>query len=706
MVQDEKSHNDLQNRLQFEALITDLSARFVRLTSDKVDEEIERALGSVLYFFHGDRCGLIKIIHEQEFSHLTHAFYAPGFQPVSKNLNLYGLYPWMHQRMIQQKKPIILTNVSNMPPEAVRDMQTFEEMGIRSLLSIPVFAGERVQYILTFQTMRAERTWPVEYVQRLQLLAEILVNALTRREADQALRKSEGELEDQLKFERVLSEISARFVSLRVDQIDGAIEEAQRTIVEVLDLDRSVLFKLTGQGDDVEITHTWNKPQWDRLPRMTGKGTYPWAYEKLTRGEIMVFSSTDELPPEASIDKESHKIFGAKSSLGFGLWAGGRFFGALTFTTLSKGRKWPLHLINRLKMVSEIFANALARKNAEEQLYDQLKEIQELKEQLEKDNVYLRSEIKLLHEHGEIIGESEVMRQVLVRAEQVAPTETTVLILGETGTGKELLAREIHAMSKRKERPLVTVNCASLPPTLIESELFGREKGAYTGALSRMVGRFETAEGATLFLDEIGELPHEVQGKLLRFLENGTFERLGSAKTIRLNVRVIAVTNRDLISEVKVGRFRKDLFYRLNIFPITIPPLRERPEDIPLLVWAFVQQFEKKMGKHIDNIPQTGMEVLSRHSWPGNVRELKNVIERAMIISGGSLEIFPPTISAHEEPQSQLLEDIKRGHILRVLEKTRWRIAGKNGAAEILGVKRSTLYNMMKHLGIQRDDVR
>jgi len=473
MVQDKRRHNDLQSRLQFEALITDLSARFVRLTSDKVDQEIEQALGRVTDFFDGDRCGLIKIIHKQKFSHITHAYYAPGLQPVSKDLNLYGLYPWQHTRMIEQKQPIILTSLSDMPPEAVRDRQTYEEMGIRSLLSIPVFAGEQVQYILTFQTMRVERIWPTEYVQRLQLLAEILVNALTRKEADQALRKSEKELEGQLKFEKVLSEISARFVSLRFDEIDSVIEEAQRTIVKVLDLDRSVLFQLNEQTDEIEITHTWNKPQWERLPRLTGKNVYPWAYQKLTHGETMVFSSIDELPPEASIDIESHKKFGAKSSLGFGLFIGGRFLAALTFTSLSKEREWPPDLVNRLKLVSEVIASALARKNAEKELHNRLQEIQALKEQLEKDNVYLRSEIKLLHEHGEIVGESEAMRRVLIRAEQVAPTDTTVLILGETGTGKELLAREIHAISRRRDRPLVTVNCASLPPTLIESELFG-----------------------------------------------------------------------------------------------------------------------------------------------------------------------------------------------------------------------------------------
>jgi PAS domain S-box-containing protein len=341
------------------------------------------------------------------------------------------------------------------------------------------------------------------------------------------------------------------------------------------------------------------------------------------------------------------------------------------------------------------------RKLMEEQLRDRFNEIERLKEQLEKENVYLREEVKLLCEHGDIVGESEAMRQVLVSAEQVAPTSSTVLILGETGTGKELFARAIHNMSKRGERPLVTVNCASLPPTLIESELFGREKGAFTGAMTRMSGRFEIADGSSLFLDEIGEFPIELQGKLLRILETGTFERLGSTKTIQVNVRLIAATNRDLIEAVKEGKFRKDLYYRLNVFPIVIPPLRERTEDIPALVWAFIRQYEKELGKRIEGFPQKSMESLIRYPWPGNVRELKNVIERAMITSKKDFDVMAPALSLPGESAGHILKDIERRHILSVLKSTGWRIAGKGGAAEKLGLKRTTLISKMEVLGIR-----
>jgi formate hydrogenlyase transcriptional activator len=336
-------------------------------------------------------------------------------------------------------------------------------------------------------------------------------------------------------------------------------------------------------------------------------------------------------------------------------------------------------------------------------LREKLFEIDQLKKQLEKENLYLREEIELREMHEEIIGRSSAMKQILVQIEKVAGMDTTVLLEGETGVGKELMARAVHRLSDRKDRPMLTINCASLPPTLIESELFGREKGAYTGAMTQMPGRFEVAEGGTLFLDEIGELPQEVQAKLLRVLEEGEFERLGSTKTIKTNIRIIAATNRNLAQEVVKGNFRKDLFYRLNVFPIFIPPLRERPEDIPPLVWAFVRHYEKKMGKLINHIPIKSMQDLKHYSWPGNARELRNIIEYAMIVtSSKTLEVQVPRMMPAANSGSLLLEDVERKHILGVLQKTGWRLTGPDGAAEILGLKRTTLQSKLKKLGIRR----
>jgi PAS domain S-box-containing protein len=358
------------------------------------------------------------------------------------------------------------------------------------------------------------------------------------------------------------------------------------------------------------------------------------------------------------------------------------------------------------------------RKRAEEATLAAYEEIRRLKDRLHADNVYLQEEIKRKCNFGEIVGHSAAIQKVLDQVEQVAGTSATVLLLGETGTGKELLARAIHSISPRRARPMLMVNCAALPATLVESELFGREKGAFTGAFARQIGRFEQADGSTLFLDEIGELPLEVQVKLLRVLQHGQFERLGSTRTLSADVRIIAASNRDLETMVTEGRFREDLFYRLNVFPIRLPPLRERPEDIPSLVWAFLNEFGRTMGKTIDSIPHATMEALRRHSWPGNIRELRNVIERAVILAQGSvLHVELPSrsnataiapalsreVEEEETPAAELtLDEMQRRHILAVLQKTGWRVSGKNGAAAILGLKPTTLESKMAKLGIKR----
>jgi PAS domain S-box-containing protein len=358
---------------------------------------------------------------------------------------------------------------------------------------------------------------------------------------------------------------------------------------------------------------------------------------------------------------------------------------------------------NGQRLVLSIVRDITERKQAEEAVRQALLEVRRLKDQLQAENVYLREEIRAALNFGAIIGQSAAIKRVLRQAEQVAGTDATVLLLGETGTGKELLASAIHHLSPRRDRPMVKVNCAALPATLVESELFGREKGAYTGALSKQAGRFELAHGSTIFLDEVGDLPPEVQVKLLRVLQEGTLEHLGSPKPIQVNVRVIAATNRDLAQAVRDGRFREDLFYRLNVFPITVPPLREHPEDIPLLVWAFVEEFARTLGKTIRAIARESMEALQRYPWPGNVRELRNIIERAMITgTGPTLRIALPGIADSVAPRSLALEDVEREHILHVLALTDWRVRGKDGAAEMLRLKPTTLESRMSKLGIQR----
>ena len=349
------------------------------------------------------------------------------------------------------------------------------------------------------------------------------------------------------------------------------------------------------------------------------------------------------------------------------------------------------------------------QKQTEHQLRNVLSEMKVLKKQLEEECTYLDEEIKLIHDHENIIGESEVFKYVLYSLEQIAPTDTTVLILGETGTGKELIARAIHYRGKRKDRPLIKVDCAALPANLIESELFGHEKGAFTDAVEKRIGRFELADGATIFLDEIGELPVALQKKLLRVLQDGEFERLGSSQVRRTDVRIIAATNRNLEEDVRKGRFRKDLWYRLNVFPLSIPPLRNRTDDIPLLINGVIKKVQGRLGKDIKTIPTDVMNSLKAYPWPGNVRELENVIERAVIVTTGNMLQLAAPLKApesdagapHNAPMKSLSE-MEKEYIMQALRKTNWNISGKDGAAELLGLNSSTLRGRMRKHGIRR----
>jgi formate hydrogenlyase transcriptional activator len=347
------------------------------------------------------------------------------------------------------------------------------------------------------------------------------------------------------------------------------------------------------------------------------------------------------------------------------------------------------------------------------------REIRELKEQLSKEKLYLEDEIRTEMNFAQIIGNSASLRRVLKGVGTVAPTDSTVLIYGETGTGKELIARAIHDLSPRRSKPFVKLNCAAIPTGLLESELFGHEKGAFTGAIAQRIGRFEVANGGTIFLDEIGEIPLELQTKLLRVLQEREFERLGSSRTLRTDARLIAATNRDLEAMVSDQKFRSDLFFRLNVFPVHVPPLRERQGDIPLLVRHFTQQFSRHMKKVMETIPSATMDALCRYHWPGNIRELQNVIERAVIISTGpalSVDVadlkFPKTNHPEERvapPNSStngglnhLLEETERQQVLQALKQCNWVVAGPDGAAALLGVNRSTLQVRIRKLGISR----
>ena len=510
-------------------------------------------------------------------------------------------------------------------------------------------------------------------------------------------------IQERLRFETMLADLSTRFINLAADQIDTEIVNHLKQIAETLEIDRCSVAEYNTDKTKLKVTHAYAVPGVARMPDLVINKKLPWYNKKLQRGESLVINSPDNLPDEAFVEREYLQQEGVKSSVLIPLAVGGTFLGVVGFASLRSQRSWNEALVQRLKLVGQVFANALMRKRAEEKLYKAFTEINQLKDRLEAENTFLKEEINLQHAHGGFVGQSPPIKNILSQAEQVADTDTAVLLLGETGTGKGLLAQQIHNLSRRNGRTMITVNCAALPSTLIESELFGHEKGAYTGAQSRRIGRFELADGSTLFLDEVGELSLGLQAKLLRVLQQKQFERLGGHETITSDSRVVAATNRDLLQAVETGEFRMDLYYRLSVFPITIPPLRDRREDIPALVWFFVKYFCEKTGKRIDTITKGTMKALQDHHWPGNVRELKNVIERAVIISPKNKLLVE--IAKAPSPADDIyraLDDVQRDHIVKVLKATNWRVRGVKGAAEILNLKPSTLESRMAKLGIKR----
>jgi transcriptional regulator with GAF, ATPase, and Fis domain len=506
-----------------------------------------------------------------------------------------------------------------------------------------------------------------------------------------------------LKFEALLSELSAEFINLPVSEVDRKIEQGLQKIVEFLGFDRSTIWQFSPDDGRLHRTHSYALPGIKQPPPIVDDVVPVWTKMTL-RGEVFKISDVDELTDEYDLEKKyCREMGGIKSFLFIPLSVAGRVFGLLSFASCRVKRSWPDQLIQRLRLFWEIIGNALERKRADQTIQRALTEIRALKDRLEAENLYLRDQIDIEYRHDEIIGQSAAIHKVLRQVEHVAHTDSTVLILGETGTGKELIARAIHNLSGRRGRAMIKLNCAALPATLIEAELFGRERGAYTGALATQIGRFEAANGSTIFLDEVGELPLELQAKLLRVLQESQFERLGSTKAIKVDVRVIAATNRDLAQEVKKGKFREDLYYRLNVFPIAVPPLRERREDIPGLVQAIVQEIGAVFGKTIDRIPKNNMDALMRYHWPGNVRELRNLVERAMILNNGpTLVVDLPESAATTSTLDMSFEEMERMHIISVMESAGWRIRGRQGAAEKLRLKPSTLESKMKRLGIKR----
>jgi formate hydrogenlyase transcriptional activator len=515
---------------------------------------------------------------------------------------------------------------------------------------------------------------------------------------------SDVSVDELLVFERMLADLSARFANIPTERVEAELQIAQIILREFLGFDRSTFGEFQEDGSLLVLSSTavsgFEPTPLGQLPAQLS-----WFLDQLRAGEIVVTHNAGiDLPREASAEAEYCRRTGLVSHLAIPLRIGGRIMGAIAFSAFRENRTWPDDLTMRLRLVGEVFAQAIARKRDQEKLLAAMAEIKILKDRLERENKYLQHVVQTRPQQG-LTSRSPRFLSVIKEVTQVAQTSSTVLLLGETGSGKEVLAQAIHDASARKERPMIKVNCAALPASLIESELFGREKGAFTGALARQAGRFEIADGSTIFLDEVGELPLELQPKLLRVLQEGEFERLGGTKTIRVDSRVIAATNRPLAQAVKEGKFREDLFYRLDVFPIEVPPLRERHQDIPMLAWTFVKEFSNSMGKPIEEISDESMAALEEYHWPGNIRELRNVIERAMILEHsrtlniklGHTTLRPIAVKA----TAGSLDEAERAIILQAVEQCNWRIRGANGAAALLDIKPTTLESRIKKLGLE-----
>ena len=707
---------DLKDQLKLQKLISEISAKFVNLPASKVDSEIENGLKIILEYMGIDRCTIGEFSEDRKALYVTHSYSKPGSEPAVKG-QLQKFFPWYGERLLLGED-VVIEKPGDWPDEAVEEKTYCQRTGLKSILTIPVSVGGSLLCAIGYMTYDNYLSWPKYAIEQLALLGEVFANAIFRKRADEERRKHYENLAKQVEFEKLISTLSAKFVNLQTGQVNRQIEESLKLLVEFLGVDRGTFFQVSKDRKKLIPMESHTMKDVERIGEIPLQFWFPWAAEKILGGEVVHFSSEDELPAEADHDRTQMKEkLGSKSLLGVPIYIDGKVEYVLSVASVKHPHKLNKKIEPRLQLIGEIFINALIRsqnmeimQEKDKQLRTAYNKITKISEQLAQENRYYKSELKGCIHSNQIIGISGSLKYVYYRVKQVAPNDTTVLIEGETGSGKELIARALHAYSERKEQPLIKIDCATLHDNMIESELFGHEKGAFTGANDRHMGRIELADNATLFLDEIGEVSLTLQSKLLRVIEDGEFERVGGSRTTKVNIRVIAATNRNLQNEVKNGKFRQDLFYRLNVFPISLPPLRERKEDIPLLADWFIQHFNKQMGKKVSKIPRSVMKELQAYSWPGNVRELKNVIERAMITNEGPVLHLMDKLTIENPLKASpalggSLQEMELNYILSILKETYWRIEGKDGAAVRLGLHPDTLRSRMKKHGIRRPSV-
>jgi formate hydrogenlyase transcriptional activator len=654
--------NLLREHHRFEELVADALTKLVRNSPSQVDKAITEALTAISLFFKVNYCGFLEVVEKSRQIRVLNMACGNKPQGPISGMDIVSIYPWAYDRAIEQGGPIVF-----LPPEKVPPAEDASRIGRETwrtliLCMLPLHIDGKVTHCIGLWSKAGAWNWPLVYANRLRLLGEVFAKVLIHKADIVALRKNEI----------LLAEMQ------RIAHMGGWSWDVASGDLYLSD----EVYRIFGLQP--------------RAPGVTNETCLSFVHPD-DKQAVLQAIDTSLTNPRKKYEIE-HRLISADGSERM---VQGR--GEVIRDAAGK----PVRMIGTIFDVTE-------RKQTEARLQKALDEINRHEKQLEAENIYLRDEIGLGKGFANIVGASDPIQHVMFRIRQVAKMNTTVLLTGETGTGKGVFARALHDSGNRNCSPFVQVNCAGLPANLIESELFGRERGAFTGATEKQIGRFELANGGTIFLDEIGELPIDLQAKLLKVIESSEFERLGSPRTVKVDVRIIASTNRNLKDQIKNGHFRKDLFYRLNVFPIKIPPLRERTEDVPLLVQFFVDKFNKRCNKHITDIPRETIVALQAYGWPGNVRELMNVIERAVIISSGPVLLLadPIETSAHgsweEVPVERKgkkmngLAEMEREHILGMLRETGWKIEGPSGSAQALGMKPSTLRAHMKRLHITR----
>jgi formate hydrogenlyase transcriptional activator len=670
---------EIGNLREFSIFLLEISVRFIQLAPEQVDSEIHDGLSRVCEFLGLQRSSVWQGSRQTPDTwRLTHLYQHPDYAavilkpdgeivprggwtlfrpevPPSRTLmDAREYFPWISDRCLD-RRIVVLNSLDDLPPEAEIDRRSLAQFGSQSCLVFPLIAGDSISGILSFAVIGRQRAWTQDIVDKLHLMSQVFAHALTRKIDDLALRESE----ERLSLAATAAGITLWSIEYGSQRMWANESGRIRLGLPAGELTLTRFLALVHPEDRARVEETYRAS-----------------------------------PDRAEIEVE-YRLMRPDS-------------GCRWIVTRGRAR---MDSDGRPQRLMGVTLDITERKEMENRLQESLIEVRRLKSQLEAEVVSLRERVAACQASGEILGTSDAIRYVNFRISQVAPLDATVLILGETGTGKNLAAAAIHAQSARGDRPLVTVSCAALPGNLIENELFGRERGAFTSADQARMGRFEAADGATIFLDEIGDLPMELQAKLLRVVQTGELERLGSSKTIKVDARIIAATNWDLGQAVREGRFRADLFYRLNVFPLTMPSLRSRKEDIPLLTRAHMAKCASRFKKPISGISQGMLATLQNYDWPGNVRELENVIERAVILSTGpTLHLAEPlcdltennALASRPEDTGTTLEALEAGHIRRILQAVGWRIEGSRGAAVLLGLNPSTLRARMRKLGIRR----